>query len=258
MSKCEGTEGFPTLNFEKLYRIYADIAQMVRDKKCRFESDCQHKVFWKGVLFVGKKTPKPIAETDNNAVYILQAGTPVYVKTADICAITGKSNQWIGQLTNQGTLAKSSTPYGSFYELAPNLQKYIGQISERIEEVDEDDKKVEQQKRKAEATYKAAKASIASMEAKERAGKMHRSEDVAAMTEDLIYAIRGALLALPGRCSVDVASAKDAAEAAEIIRREVYSIMEELSSYKYDSAKYEERVRARLNMDIPNGDDEED
>ena len=207
---------------------------------------------------MGKVSQKAIAEIKDNAVYILQAGTPVYIKTADICAITGKSNQWIGQLTSQGTLAKSNTPYGSLYELTPNLQRYIGQIADRVDDIDEDDKKVEQQRRKAEATFKAAKASMASMDAKERAGKMHRSEDVAAMTEDLVYAVRGALLALPGRCSVDVVAAKDAAEAAEIIRREVYAIMNELSNYRYDAAKYEERVRARLNMDALEDDNEED
>lgn len=207
---------------------------------------------------MGKVSQKAIAEIKDNAVYILQAGTPVYIKTADVCAITGKSNQWIGQLTSQGTLAKSNTPYGALYELTPNLQRYIGQIADRVDDIDEDDKKVEQQRRKAEATFKAAKASMASMDAKERAGKMHRSEDVAAMTEDLVYAVRGALLALPGRCSVDVVAAKDAAEAAEIIRREVYAIMNELSNYRYDAAKYEERVRARLNMDALEDDNEED
>ena len=207
---------------------------------------------------MGKVSQKAIAEIKDNAVFILQAGTPVYIKTADVCAITGKSNQWIGQLTSQGTLAKSNTPYGSLYELTPNLQRYIGQIADRVDDIDEDDKKVEQQRRKAEATFKAAKASMASMDAKERAGKMHRSEDVAAMTEDLVYAVRGALLALPGRCSVDVVAAKDAAEAAEIIRREVYAIMNELSNYRYDAAKYEERVRARLNMDALEDDNEED
>lgn len=192
---------------------------------------------------------KAIAEIKNGAVYVLQAGTPVYIKTADICSITGKSNQWIGQLTSQGTLSKKQTPHGAMYELVPSLQDYIASIEDKIENQTEDDKKVEQQRRKAEATFKAAKASIASMDAKERAGKMHRSEDVAALTEDLIYAIRGALLALPGRLAVDVIAAEDAAEASEIIRQEVYKVMEELSTYKYDSAKYQERVRERLNMD---------
>ena len=32
---------------------------------------------------------------EDGAVYVLRAGTTVYVKTADICSMTGKSNQWI-------------------------------------------------------------------------------------------------------------------------------------------------------------------
>ena len=47
---------------------------------------------------------------------------------------------------------------------------------------------------------------------------MHRSEDVAAMTEDLVYAIRGALMALPGRLAVDVCDVKTPAEVSEVIR----------------------------------------
>ena len=202
---------------------------------------------------------KAIAEIKDGSVYVLQAGTPVYVKTADICSITGKSNQWIGQLTSQGTLSKKQTPFGPMFDISETMQDYLSSVEDKIDEQTEDDKKVESQRRKAEATFKAAKASIASMDAKERAGKMHRSEDVAAMTEDLIYAIRSALIALPGRLAVDVIAAKDAAEASEIIRQEVYKVMDELATYKYDSAKYQERVRERLNMDALDTDsDDED
>ena len=42
-----------------------------------------------------KKKPEAVIEDD--AVYVLRTGTPIFVKTADICAMTGKSNQWIGQ-----------------------------------------------------------------------------------------------------------------------------------------------------------------
>ena len=92
---------------------------------------------------------------------------------------------------------------------------------------------------------KASKAQIAKMEADELRGKMHRSEDVAAMTEDLIYTVRGSLMALPGRLAVDVAATATPAEAAEIIRKEVHALMRELANYQYDPQKYEERVRER-------------
>ena len=87
---------------------------------------------------------------------------------------------------------------------------------------------------------------------------MHRSEDVAAMTEDLIFAMRNALLALPGRLSVDLAAMTEPAEVSAAIQNEVYKVMEDLATYKYDSKKYEERVRARMNKDARDDSSDED
>ena len=74
---------------------------------------------------------------------------------------------------------------------------------------------------------------------------MHRSEDVEAVMTDLVYSIRSMLVALPGRLAVDVSSAATAAEASDIIRAEVYKILEELAGYKYDPEVYARRVRDR-------------
>ena len=87
---------------------------------------------------------------------------------------------------------------------------------------------------------------------------MHRSEDVADMTEDLIYTVRGSLMALPGRLAVDVTSAQTAAEAAGIIRAEVFKVMQELSQYRYDPQKYEERVRDRMKWETEREADSDD
>ena len=200
--------------------------------------------------------PKAIAEIKDGAVYILHPGTPVYVKTADVCAMTGKSNQWIGQLTSQGTLNKTQTAYGSLYDLTDTVRAYCKTIESRNDKNKVDE--VEYEKREAEAKLKKSKATIAALDALERTGKMHRSEDVAAMTADLIYTIRGALLALPGRLAVDMVGVTDAAEASDLIRREVFQIMEELSRYKYDSEKYKERVRERLSLEGNDGDLDEE
>ena len=94
--------------------------------------------------------------------------------------------------------------------------------------------------------------------ADELQGKMHRSEDVAAMTEDLIYTIRGSLMALPGRLAVDVTAVQTAAEAADIIRTEVFMLMQELSQYRYDPQKYEERVRDRMKWETGGEADSDD
>ena len=47
--------------------------------------------------------------------------------------------------------------------------------------------------------FRAGRAKKMKLEVQELEGKMHRSEDVKAMTDDLIYAVRSALNAMPGR-----------------------------------------------------------
>ena len=191
---------------------------------------------------------KKTAVVENGAVYVLQAGTPIYVKTADVCAILGKSNQWVGQLTSQGTLNKSKTAHGALYNLSESLSAYIKSIEDKSSDNPEQ-KEIELNKLKADVSLRTSKAIVAGLNAKELQGKMHRSEDVAAVTEDLVYTIRSALLALVGRLSTDLVGITDQAELSAKIQDEVYAVMETLSTYKYDSKKYEERVRQRLRKD---------
>ena len=139
------------------------------------------------------------------------------------------------------------------------MRAYCAMLKARAgPEKSEQEIKREEAKSAAEVTMKVARAQIAKAEADELQGKMHRSEDVAAMTTDLIYAIRGAMMALPGRLAVDVAAAQSPAEAAEIIRREVNKAMRELSNYRYDPKKYEERVRERRAWEADSGRDADD
>ena len=62
---------------------------------------------------------------------------------------------------------------------------------------------------------------------------------------DHVLKIRAMLLAMPGKLAVDTANSKTAQEAAEIIKQEVYFILNELSEYEYDEAAFQERVRER-------------
>ena len=199
---------------------------------------------------------KKTAVVENGAVYVLQAGTPIYVKTADVCAILGKSNQWVGQLTSQGTLNKSKTAHGALYNLSESLSAYIKSIEDKSSDNPEQ-KEIKLNKLKADVSLRTSKAIVAGLNAKELQGKMHRSEDVAAVTEDLVYTIRSALLALVGRLSTDLVGITDQAELSAKIQDEVYAVMETLSTYKYDSKKYEERVRQRLRKDSLEADEDE-
>lgn len=192
-----------------------------------------------------------VAVIKDGAVYVLKAGTPVYVGTADICTWTGKTKQWIGQLTNQGVLERVQTEQGQLYNAGETVSAYLESIADKVESSE-----MEQEKKKAELSIKKSKSTVAALQALELTGKMHRAEDVADMTEDLVYTIRNSLLALPGRLAVDLAGMSDPAEVSDHIRMEVYKVMEELSRYKYDPAKYEDKVRERLKYDAKDADRE--
>lgn len=195
---------------------------------------------------------------DGKDVYILTPGMKIYVKTADVCKMLGASNQWVGQLTSQGSIHKSKTPHGNLYELVSTGKEYGEFMDAKRTKLDAEDEKLEKVKRKADATLKASKAKIAQAEAKELSGQMHRSEDVATMTAELIYTIRGALMALPSRVAINAAALSDPAEVAEYMRGEVNQIAEEIAGFRYDPAKYEARIRERRSWTEKLGGDEDE
>lgn len=166
------------------------------------------------------------------------------VKTSEIATVLGLTPRRIQQLTRESVLTKEH----GHYNLIDSVKRYMEYRSKK--DVLDD---TEKERINAEVSIKKARAIVAVMEAKELQGKMHRSEDVAAMTEDLLFSIRGMLLALPGRLAVDTAAASTPPETSEIIRTEIYRIMEEISRYEYDPEKYEARVRERRNWDERTG-----
>lgn len=183
-------------------------------------------------------------------IYSLEAGTPIFVKTADICSATGKSNQWIGQLTAQGVIHKTKTNHGTLYELFETIRAYCTMLEDRARKEDDDVAEIEFRKKKAEAKFKEAKATQAELEVKEFQGKMHRAEDVQAVTADLLYFVRGGLMAIAGRCANDCAASSEPAEVQKIIEREVFGVLDEISSYRYDAKRYDELVRQRNNREL--------
>lgn len=168
------------------------------------------------------------------------------VDSKTIAALFGVTVRRVQQLAAEGIIdAAQKKPYR--FDLLPTIQKYIKYLSDKASgrEATKKDIETEGRKLEAEADLKRSKADMAALQLRELEGKMHRSEDVEAITTDLVYAIRSMLLALPGRLAVDVTGVKTAAEASEIIRAEIYKILEELAGYKYDPDEYARRVRDR-------------
>lgn len=172
------------------------------------------------------------------------------VSLSEMAAALDITGRRINQLVQDGVLSCNGK---SQYPLFENIHRYLDYKAKEREETKSKD---ELDRIKSEVAIKKAKATVATMEAQELLGKMHRSEDVQAMTEDLLYAVRNALLALPGRLAVETAAASEPKETSVMIRDEVYQIMAELSNYSYDPEKYAERVRDRRNWDTTGADDD--
>jgi phage terminase Nu1 subunit (DNA packaging protein) len=153
----------------------------------------------------------------------------------------------IQQLAKEGVLPAASTkPYQ--FDLLTTVKAYIRYLSNKAngkEAKSADTVQAEADKLRAEADLKQSKAKIAEMQLKELEGKMHRSEDVAAVMDDLVYSIRSMILALPGRLAMDVVQVASANEAAAVIRAECNEILNQLANYKYDPEEYQRRVRDR-------------
>ena len=209
-------------------------------------------------LPIDKKAPAAGGSATGQVIFSLEAGTPIFVKTADICTATGKTNQWIGQLTSQGVISKTKTGHGSLYNLFDTMRSYCAYLEERAKnkKSPEDVKELDMRRKSADAKYKEAKAVVAELEAAEFQGKMHRSEDVQAMTADLLFCVRGSLLAIAGRCATDCAASSNAAEVQKIIQREVYAVLKELTEYEYDPRRYKGLVDRRMKREIEESDDD--
>ena len=153
----------------------------------------------------------------------------------------------IQQLTQDGVLATELVDKKRKYDVLLTVHRYLGYLQETVVKKGEnkDDAQNESRKIKADADLRAAKAEIADMELKELRGEMHRSEDVEAMTTDLVFTIRSMMLALPGRLAIDLAKITKPAEISERIKQEIHAILLELSNYQYDADAYKKRVRDR-------------
>lgn len=168
------------------------------------------------------------------------------VCTAEVAALFGVTERSVQQLAKNGIIpVVKKRPYE--FDLYDVAQEYIHYLSEKVQGRERKASgTVESEKLRAETDFKRSKADMAALQLKELEGKMHRSEDVEAMTNDLVYSIRSMLLALPGRLAMDIVEVSNANEASAMIRKECHAILNELSNYRYDPDEYRRRVRERI------------
>ena len=177
-----------------------------------------------------------------------------------IATLFGLTVRRIQQLTQDGIIKTEQVGRQRRYDLLDTVRRYIAYLQDKCNSKggNKDDTGNESRKLKADADIKEMKAAIAEMELQELKGEMHRSEDVEAMTTDLVFTIRSMMLALPGRLAIDLAPISKPAEISERIKQEVHAILLELSNYAYDTDAYKKRVRDRQGWgEITKDDDAE-
>ena len=174
---------------------------------------------------------------------------------AVIAKIFGVSTRRIEQLKAEGIIKGQGKP--TKYDLLPTIQAYIKYLSDKANgrEKKEKDVQLETDKLDAEKRIKVAKAEVAEMELAELQGKLHRADDVEAITTDHVLFLRSMLMAMPGKLAVDLAGDHTAAEQAEVVKREVYHILDQLAGYRYDPDEYKKRVKERQGWDNPERDE---
>ena len=174
-----------------------------------------------------------------------------------IATIFGVTTRRVEQLKAEGVIQGQGKP--TRYDLLPTIQAYIKYLSDKAygREKKENVANLEEQKLAAEVAIKEAKAEQARMQLKELQGSLHRSEDVEAVFTDHGMYMRSMLLAMPGKLAVDLAGNHTAAEQAEVVKREVHWILNNLADYRYDPDEYKRRVMEREGwMDHREGEDD--
>ena len=179
---------------------------------------------------------------------------PETVNGKDLARILGITAGRVSQLKTAGVLETTGTP--PLFDLARNVQAYLAYSVDNARGRAAEDADAEKRKLAADADYKAAKARQEEIRLAELEGRMHSAEDVEAATEQLVYAVRAALLAMPGRVAVDAAG-KSASEVSETVRREACAALEGLSQYRYDPKAYAAMVRERKGWSTDDAEDGE-
>lgn len=188
-----------------------------------------------------------------------------YIKTKDLAKVLGVTDRRIQDMTKQGLLHKADAEVGKkgIYKMPEVLREYRAALAEAAKGHKvrgESEENLEKAKLLAEVGYKKAKARKAEAELKEYEGMYHRADDIEKLVTELVFAVRNALMAMPGRLSA-ACEGKTAVEISEMIKKETYAILRELAAHEYDPAAYRKLVREREGwraLDEPEYSDDED
>jgi phage terminase Nu1 subunit (DNA packaging protein) len=182
------------------------------------------------------------------------------MSTTQIAEVIGLTGERVRQLIKCGAITSYKRIGGDYYYSLAAVKQYIQYLRATHDEemrggMNND---LGEQRLAADVRIKNSKAKIVELEAAELEGKMHRAEEVEVVFNDLIYAVKSAIMAFPGRCAVNWAKAKTPARASAILEDEARNVLNELAEYKYDPDRMKDLARERMGKEQAESDDEQD
>lgn len=152
----------------------------------------------------------------------------------------GRSRRHISELTKAGVLSYELDENGN-YRYAPST--FDAEYQAHKNRAGKNDIDWNAERAKHDSRIKAATADMRELERDEMFGKYHRAEFVEDAFNEYVYAVRSAVLALPGKLAPVLApDKKTTARYASIIESEVTAMLESLSNYEYNADYYRERL----------------
>jgi phage terminase Nu1 subunit (DNA packaging protein) len=155
----------------------------------------------------------------------------------------------VQQLAEEGVIFGEKIKNALKYDALAVCSEYILFLDKELKaKKDTEQKRLELERLAADTAYRKAKSEAATLELRELRGEYHKAEDVAAAFGAFAAAVRGALLAFPGRTAAKLAGGESRSAAAAILRAEASAVLNELAAFQYDAKAYERRARERRKM----------
>ena len=173
------------------------------------------------------------------------------VSSSVIAEQLGISRRTVTRLATSGVLTSEKDDRGHFiFDPAVAAEEYEAYIGGS----DDDGVDWNVENKKADTRNKTIKGDMLQLELDEMKGRYHRSEFVEDAINDLVFAVRSHIIALPGKLGPAVAGISDVALCVDAIKRECNAVLEDLARYEYNPEHFRERLRDSGGMAVDDDD----
>lgn len=148
--------------------------------------------------------------------------------SAELADMFGVTVQQITNLINDGTVIKLGR---AKYDVVASVQNYIGKMRAREEMRKKSPQEIEAQTAVIKMEHEQFKARKTELQVLELEGKMHYTDDVRAMWNNIIVAAKSKLLAIGVKAAPIIAGETDSQIIKDIIDREVRDTLKEITDF---------------------------